>query len=236
MGTRLISPFIFQPTKGKVEFRSFAVGFNVQRGTIGLSEPGVHVDSWRGTPENALFIQSLKRWMPLLACIVQNNKFTEFQYLTWYHLKLTSIPWIDTTREHLPRSTNDRRRCTTGFPVQYLLSRLWRRFRPTQHGCSLQKYHFRAMCWHIYCNSVRGAKNVSFTWTRHAGITWVITVHSPCHVCWASQKADLWPVTIDSRHSDSSCSPSEKRRLVGSSSHVSKQHDFVKIIEIVTCL
>lgn len=69
MGTRLISPFIFQPTKGKVEFRSFAVGFNVQRGTIGLSEPGVHVDSWRGTPENALFIQSLKRWMPLLACI-----------------------------------------------------------------------------------------------------------------------------------------------------------------------
>lgn len=172
----------------------------------------------------------------LLACIVQNNKFTEFQHLTWFNLKLTSIPWIDTTREHLPRSTNDRRRCTIAFPVQYSLSPLWRRFRPTQHGCSLQKYHFRAMCWHIYCNSVRGAKNVSFTWTRHAGITWVITVHSPCHVCWASQKADLWPVTIDSRHSDSSCSPSEKRRLVSNSGHVSKQHDFVKIIEIVTCL
>lgn len=92
MGTRLISPFIFQPTKGKVEFRSFAVGFNVQRGTIGLSEPGVHVNSWRGTPENALFIQSLKRWMPLLACIVQNNKFTEFQYLHWYHLKTYQYP------------------------------------------------------------------------------------------------------------------------------------------------
>lgn len=75
-----------------------------------------------------------------------------------------------------------------------------------------------------------------FTWTRHASITWVITVHSTCHVCWARQKTDLWPVTIDSRHGDTSCSPSEKRWLVSSSGHVSKQHDFVKIKEIVTCL
>lgn len=152
-----------------------------------------------------------------------------------YHLKLTSNPMIDTTREHLPRSTNDHRRCTTAFPVQYSLSPWWKRSQPTQHGCLLKRYHFRAMCWHICCNSVRGAKNLSFTWTRHAGITWVITVHSPCHVCWTRQKANLRAVTIDSRHSDSSGSPSEKRWLVGSSSHVSKHHDFVKIKEIVTC-